>query len=57
MKADDVKRLKELEKEISFEYKVIRTHQIRHDRSKEIGAFASPNGRPRRVKNAQRGVA
>jgi transposase InsO family protein len=27
---------------------VIRVHPIRHDRSKELGAFANPNGRPRR---------
>lgn len=37
---------------ISFEGKVLRTLQIRHDRSKEIGAFASPNGRPRKHKVA-----
>lgn len=29
--------------------KVIRVHPIRHDRSKELGAFASPKGRPRRA--------
>jgi hypothetical protein len=28
--------------------KVIRVHPIRHDRSKELGAFATPKGRPRR---------
>jgi transposase InsO family protein len=28
--------------------KVIRTHPIRHDRTKEHGAFATPNGRPRK---------
>jgi transposase InsO family protein len=43
--------------QISLEDKIIRTHQIRHDRSKEIGAFASPNGRPRKSKDAQSGVA
>lgn len=26
--------------------KVIRVHPIRHDRSRELGAFANPNGRP-----------
>ena len=31
---------------------VIRVHQIRHDRSKEHGAFATPNGRPRNRKVA-----
>ena len=25
-------------------------HQIRHDRSKEHGAFATPKGRPRKAK-------
>jgi hypothetical protein len=28
--------------------KLIRVHPIRHDRSKELGAFANPKGRPRR---------
>jgi len=28
--------------------RVIRVHPIRHDRSRELGAFANPNGRPRR---------
>jgi transposase InsO family protein len=32
--------------------KVIRVHQIRHDRSKEHGAFATPNGRPHNRKTA-----
>lgn len=27
---------------------VLRVHPIRHDRSKELGAFANPHGRPRR---------
>jgi hypothetical protein len=43
--------------QISFEGNVIRSQQIRHDRSKEIGAFASPNGRPRKGRDAQSGVA
>jgi hypothetical protein len=33
--------------QISKDGKVIRVHQIRHDRTKEHGAFATPNGRPR----------
>ncbi len=32
--------------------KVVRVRQIRHDRSKEHGAFATPNGRPRTKKSA-----
>jgi hypothetical protein len=28
--------------------RVIKVHPIRHDRAKEHGAFATPNGRPRR---------
>src|SRR5205085_2204722 len=32
--------------------KVIRVHPIRHDRSRELGAFANPNGRPRRTSQA-----
>ncbi len=38
--------------QISENGKVIRVHQIRHDRSKEHGAFATPNGRPRNRKSA-----
>lgn len=34
--------------QISGGGKVIRVHPIRHDRSKEHGAFATPNGRPRK---------
>lgn len=29
--------------------KVIGVHPIRHDRSRELGAFANPKGRPRRT--------
>ncbi len=29
--------------------RVIRIHPIRHDRTRELGAFANPNGRPRRA--------
>ena len=32
--------------------KVIRVHPIRHDRSRELGAFANPHGRPRRKNSA-----
>jgi transposase InsO family protein len=38
--------------QISENGKVARVHQIRHDRSKEHGAFATPNGRPRMKKSA-----
>jgi transposase InsO family protein len=31
---------------------VIRVHPIRHDRSRELGAFANPHGRPRRQQPA-----
>ena len=34
--------------QLACEGKVIRVHPIRHDRAKEHGAFATPNGRPRR---------
>jgi hypothetical protein len=38
--------------QISAHGKVIRVHQIRHDRSKEHGAFATPNGRPHNRRTA-----
>jgi hypothetical protein len=38
--------------QLSVDGKVIRVHPARHDRSKEYGAFATPNGRPRRPKTA-----
>jgi transposase InsO family protein len=38
--------------QISLNGKVIRTHRVRHDRSKEHGAFANPGGRPRRINAA-----
>jgi transposase InsO family protein len=38
--------------QISEGGKVIRVHQIRHDRSKEHGAYARPKGKPRRPKVA-----
>jgi len=36
--------------QIFFDGQLIRTHQARHDRQKEHGAFANPGGRPRRKK-------
>jgi hypothetical protein len=36
--------------QIYFEGTLIRTHQARHDRSKEHGAFGVPGGRPRKKK-------
>jgi transposase InsO family protein len=38
--------------QLSKDGKVIRVHPIRHDRSRELGAFASPKGRPRRKNSA-----
>ena len=38
--------------QISENGKVVRVHQIKHDRSKEHGAFATPKGRPRIKKSA-----
>jgi transposase InsO family protein len=38
--------------EISAGGEVIRTHPIRHDRSRENGAFANPGGRPHRTNAA-----
>jgi hypothetical protein len=35
--------------QLSKDGKVIRVHPIRHDRTKELGAFAAPKGRPRRA--------
>ena len=34
--------------QLSQHGQVIRVHPIRHDRSRELGAFANPKGRPRR---------
>lgn len=39
--------------QISRAGEVIRTHAIKHDRSKEHGAFSTPKGRPRRRNAAQ----
>jgi transposase InsO family protein len=38
--------------QISAKGKVVRVHAIHHDRSKEHGAFATPQGRPRKAKVA-----
>jgi transposase InsO family protein len=38
--------------QLSVDGKVVRVHPIRHDRTKEHGAFATPNGRPRKPKSA-----
>jgi transposase InsO family protein len=43
--------------QLSKDGKVIRIHPIRHDRSKELGAFANPKGRPRRKNSASGNVA
>ena len=43
--------------ELSKDGKVIRIHPIRHDRSRELGAFANPQGRPRRKNSATGNVA
>ena len=34
--------------QLSVDDQVIRVHPIRHDRTRELGAFANPKGRPRR---------
>lgn len=34
--------------QLAFKGTVVRVHPIRHDRAKEHGAFATPNGRPRK---------
>ena len=38
--------------EISIGNELIRTHPIRHDRTREHGALANPGGRPRRINAA-----
>ena len=38
--------------EISIGKELIRTHQIRHDRTREHGALANPGGRPHRINAA-----
>jgi Integrase core domain len=43
--------------QLSKDGHVIRVHPIRHDRSRELGAFANPKGRPRRKNSATGNVA
>jgi transposase InsO family protein len=43
--------------QLSKDGKLIRIHPIRHDRAKELGAFANPKGRPRRKNSATGNVA
>ena len=38
--------------QLSRDGKIIRVHPIRHDRVRELGAFANPKGRPRRKNSA-----
>ena len=38
--------------QLSRDGQVIRIHPIRHDRTREPGAFANPKGRPRRKNSA-----
>jgi hypothetical protein len=38
--------------QLAVDGRVVRVHPIRHDRAKELGAFATPNGRPRKTKTA-----
>ena len=38
--------------QLSVDGKIVRVHPIRHDRAKEHGAFATPNGRPRKARTA-----
>ncbi len=38
--------------QLSLHGEVIRVHPVRHDRAKEHGAYATPNGRPRKAKTA-----
>jgi hypothetical protein len=43
--------------QLSRDGNLIRVHPIRHDRSRELGAFANPKGRPRRKNSAIGNVA
>jgi transposase InsO family protein len=42
--------------QLSIDGQIVRVHPIRHDRAKEHGAFATPNGRPRHRQDAPAGV-
>jgi hypothetical protein len=39
--------------EISIGTRLIRTHPVKHDRTREHGALANPEGRPNRINAAQ----
>jgi hypothetical protein len=43
--------------QLSKDGKVLRVHPLRHDRAKELGAFANLKGRPRRKNSATGNVA
>src|SRR5512132_1906761 len=42
--------------QLSCDGHIVRVHPIRHDRAKEHGAFATPNGRPRHNQDAPAGA-
>jgi transposase InsO family protein len=42
--------------QLSCDGRIVRVHPIRHDRAKEHGAFATPNGRPRQPHDAPAGA-
>jgi transposase InsO family protein len=42
--------------QLSCDGHIVRVHPIRHDRAKEHGAFATPNGRPRHRQDAPAGA-
>lgn len=42
--------------QLSCDGQIVRVHPIRHDRAKEHGAFATPNGRPRQRQDAPAGA-
>jgi hypothetical protein len=42
--------------QLSIDGQIVRVHPIRHDRAKEHGAFATPNGRPRHRQDAPAGA-
>jgi hypothetical protein len=43
--------------QISLDGELLKTHPIHHDRAKEFGAFATPNGRPRNAKGVSEQAA
>jgi hypothetical protein len=42
--------------QLACDGQIVRVHPIRHDRAKEYGAFATPNGRPRHRQDAPAGA-